>query len=169
MRRFFRSTVDLLGVVAVAIGVLVLLTPTRHVRAQAPTAATLTTPLASTITLIPISATAAAAATTTLTIPAPAGGLSNYVCSLAYQINNNNTGAVLSNVVSTSTNFNAFAVKASLVVTNSADSGVQVLFNLSPALGCAKSTIPGTATTFVGPVGATGAAWTWYATYFAAP
>jgi hypothetical protein len=132
--------------------------------AQSPTIVTFTTP--SNIVLMPISATAGAAATTTLTIPAPPSGMYNYVCYLAYEVGNNNTGAVVTNVVSTSTNFNAFAVKTSMVATNSADSGVQVVFNLSPATGCAKSAAPSTATTFVGPVGATGAAWTWYATYY---
>ena len=159
MRRFL--SVVLAGVFALCLAV--------PVFTQAPTIVQFATPNASVITVIPISATAAAASTTTLTIPAPAGALSNYVCSLAYQINNNNTGAALSNVASTSTNFNSFAVKASLVATNSADSGVQVLFNFSPAMGCPKSTVPGTATTFVGPVGATGSAWTWYATYYQAP
>lgn len=138
-------------------------------QAQAPTIGSLTTPASSTITVIPISATTAAASTTTLTIPAPAGGLFNYVCSLAYQVNNNNTGTALNNVVSTSTNFNAFAVKMTLPATNSADSGAQVLFNLSPALGCAKSSAAGTATTFVSPATPSNAAWSWYATYFQAP
>ena len=40
--------------------------------------------------LIPISATAAVNTQTTLTIPAPVSGQSNYICSLAYQVNNDN-------------------------------------------------------------------------------
>ena len=138
-------------------------------QAQQPTIGTLVTPVPTTITVIPITATATAGSTSTLTIPTPNGGLSNYVCSLAFEISNNNTGTALNNVVSTSTNFNSFAVKTTLAATNSADSGVQLLFNLTPALGCVKSTIPGTATTFVSSVSPSNAAWSWYATYYQAP
>lgn len=138
--------------------------------AQAPTSVILVPPATSLINVVPISATAAAAATSTLTIPAPAGGLSNYVCSLAYEISNNNTGTALSVVVSTSTNFNGFAVKQSMAATNSATSGLQTVFKADAALGgCPKSTVPGTATTFVSSTTPAAAAWTWYATYYQAP
>lgn len=138
--------------------------------AQAPTVVALTPPATTVVNLIPISATAAAGSTSTLTIPAPAGGLSNYVCSLAYEISNNNTGTALSVVVSTSTNFNSFAVKQSMAATNSATSGLQTVFRADAALGgCPKSTVPGTATTFVSAATPSNAAWTWYATYYQAP
>lgn len=120
--------------------------------------------------LIPISATASAGSTSTLTIPAPPIGIYNYICDLKFQIGNNNTGTVLSNVVSTSTNFNSFAVKVSLVVTNSVDSGViQALGPYNPGGGCAKSAQSGTATTFVSSATPSNAAWTWYAAYYQAP
>ena len=77
--------------------------------------------------LVPISATAAVNTQTTLTIPAPVSGQSNYICSLAYQVNNDNTGTAVTNVVSTSTNFNSFAVKFSAPNTASIDSGVLVV------------------------------------------
>lgn len=119
----------------------------------------------------PISATAAVNAQTTLTIPAPSSsGLYNYICSLAYEISNNGTaGSGASVVVSTNTNFGTFAVKVSQPATASTDSGVQMLFSASPAGGCAKSAVAGTATTFVSPASLTYIAWTWYATYYQAP
>jgi len=133
---------------------------------QAPTIVQGTTPA---ITLVAISATAAVNTQTTLTIPAPAGGLYNYVCTLAYQIGNDNTGAAISNAVSTSTNFNAFAVKVSKINAASNDSGVLMVLQGQGTAGCAKSTAPGTATTFVSPAGLTHDMWTWYATYFQGP
>lgn len=140
-----------------------------NVLAQAPTLVQATTP-ATNIVVVPISATAAAGSTATLTIPAPAGGLYNYVCSLAYDISNNNTGTVLTNVVSTSTNFNSFAVKVSIPATNSFGTGAYTVFKQDATLGgCAKSTSPATATTFVSAATPSNAAWTWYATYFQAP
>lgn len=119
--------------------------------------------------LTPLSATAAVNTQTTLSIPA-AAGLYNYVCYLAYQVNNDNTGTAVSNVVSTSTNFNAFAVKFSAVATASIDSGVNVVIGGGSGGGaCVKSTLPGTATTFVSPASVTHSAWTWMASYFQAP
>lgn len=115
---------------------------------------------------IPISATAAVNTATTLTIPAPPAGQYNYVCKLSFNISNNNTGAAVSNAASTSTNFNSFAVKASHVATASAGYDSPVYLRGSPASGCAKSTSPGTATTFVSPTGLTSSAWTWYALYY---
>ena len=139
--------------------------------AQAPTVVSATTP-APNIVLIPISATSATVnAVATLTIPAPAGGLSNYVCSLAYQVGNDGTGTAISNAVSTTTNenFNTFAVKFSQPATASVDSGVLTVFQAQAASGCPKSTVPGTATIFASPAGLTHAMWTWYAVYFQAP
>lgn len=118
--------------------------------------------------LTPISATAAVNTATTLNIPAAAGQYS-YICKLAYQVNNDNTATAVTNVVSTSTNFNSFAVKFSAIATASIDSGVLTLLDGSPGTGCTKSTLPGTATTFVSPASVTHSAWTWYATYFYLP
>lgn len=118
--------------------------------------------------LTPISATAAANAASTLTIPAPTqSGYYNYVCSLSLESSNNNTAAVITNVVTTSTNFNSFAVKFSKISAASNDSGVLTYLNLQ-APGCAKSTSPSTATTFVSPT-STNEAYTWTAVYFQAP
>lgn len=120
--------------------------------------------------LVPISATAAVNTQTTLTIPAPPAGYYNYVCDLKYQVNNDNTGTVLTNVVSTSTNFNGFAVKFSATSTASIDSGAQqVLGPFNPAFGCPKSAQAGVATTFVSPASVTHSAWSWYSTYYQAP
>lgn len=127
----------------------------------------LTTPKYS---LIPISATAAVNTSTTLTIPAPPPTWYNYVCYLAYQVGNDNTATVVTNVVSTSTNFNSFAVKFSAASSASTDSGVQVaLPAMQPTGGCAKSTSPGVATTFVSPASVTHAMWTWYGLYYQGP
>lgn len=159
----FRFSVVLAAIVAA-----VALSPA-PAQAQAPTTVQFTTPAVG-IVPIPISATAAVNTQTTLTIPAPPGGMSNYVCSLAYQISANATGGAITNVVSTSTNFNSFAVKASMPAGVNLDGGLQVVLNSNGAVGgCAKSTIPGTATTFVSPSGLTNQTWTWYAVYFQAP
>lgn len=137
--------------------------------AQAPTIVSFTTPQSG-IVLIPISSTAAVNNATVLTLPAPAGGLSNYVCYLAYEVSTDATGGALSNVVSTSANFNSFAVKFSQPAGVNLDSGVQVVLNSMSAIGgCPKSTVPGTATTFTAPSGSTHEAWTWMAVYFQAP
>lgn len=118
---------------------------------------------------IPIAATAAAAAQTTLTIPAPGSGLYNYVCYLAYQYSQTNTtGTVQTNAVTTSTNFNGFALKYSVAAAINTNYDWKAELG-DPATGCAKSTSPGTATTFVSPAAATNGAFTWYAEYFQAP
>lgn len=116
--------------------------------------------------MTPISATAAVNTATTLTIPAPPAGQFNYVCSLSFEVSNDNTGTAVSDVVSTSTNFNSFAVKFSQVATASLDSYVLVYTGMTPATGCMKSTTAATATTFVSPASVTHATWTWYASYF---
>lgn len=120
--------------------------------------------------LVPISATAAVNTQTTLTIPAPPQGIYNYVCDLKFQLSNDNTGTAVSNVVSTSTNFNSFAVKVSQPATASVDTGALVALGpYNPAAGCIKSAQAGTATTFVSPSGVSHSTWTWYASYYQAP
>ncbi len=160
MRRCFRPVLFALALCA---GFVLAAVPAS---AQAPTVVSFSTPQ---VTVVPISATAAVNTQTVLTIPAPPGGQYNYVCYLAYEINNDATGGAISNSVSTSTNFNSFAVKVSNVGTASTDSGVLQILTGSPATGCAKSAAAGTATTFTSPASATHIAWTWYATYFQAP
>lgn len=152
-----------------AIHVLVLLVALATLAvAQNPPAAN-TTPVQATQALyyqIPISSTAASGATT-LTIPVPAPNLYNYVCHLAINGSNNNTGAVLTNAVTTQTNFNSFVLKFSQISANSNTYDWAMPMG-TPSTGCAKSTSPGTATTFVSP-SVTNWAFTWYATYFQAP
>lgn len=125
-----------------------------------------TTPFFST-TLI--SATAAVGSPAVLTLPAPIISSNyNYVCSLALEGSNDNTGTVLTNVVTTSANINSFAAKFSQVATASADTGTFNYFNATPAGGCAKSAVAGTATTFTSPT-STHEAYNWMATYYQAP
>lgn len=119
--------------------------------------------------LTPLSATAAVNTQTTLTIPAPASGLYNYVCGLGFNASQSGTGAILSNQVTTSTNFNAFAIKFSInAVATQTNYDFFETFG-TPGTGCSKSTLPATATTFVSPVAAAQTAFTWYAIYFQAP
>ena len=140
-------------------------------QAQVPTpgvGTTLVQPVQSYYALIPISATAAVNTQTTLTLPAPAPNLYNYVCFLGFNASQNGTSTAISNAVTTATNFNSFALKFSLAATaNLAYDWTQRWG--SPTSGCAKSTAPGTATTFVSPAAVTNAAFTWYATYYQAP
>ena len=140
-----------------------------HAQVPPPQATTPVQLVPSYYALIPISATAAAATQTTLTLPAPPSGLYNYVCALTFNYSQTNTtGTVESNAVTTSTNFRAFAL------TFSAAAVINTIYEWSetwgtPASGCAKSTLPATATTFVSPAAATNGMFTWYATYFQAP
>jgi len=116
----------------------------------------------------PISATAAVNAQTTLTIPAPASGLYNYVCTLHYNASQNGTSTANTNQVTTSTNFNSYAIKYSLGAT--ANASYDWIENWSTTVnGCAKSTSPATATTFVSPAALLNTAFTWTATYYQAP
>lgn len=159
MRAYLRSLVLLAAVLVASVA------PSY---AQAPTVVAGTTP-ASNIVVIPISATAAAGSPAVLTIPAPPGGLSNYVCYLAYDLSVGAGGTATTNGVSTSANFNGFAVKVSSAGTANTQSPVNVVIGAaSPATGCVKSTIPGTSTTFTSPTTAA-TAFDWYATYFQAP
>jgi hypothetical protein len=119
---------------------------------------------------IPISSTAGSAAQTTLTIPAPPAGQYIYVCSLGFNYTQtNSTGTVESNAVTTSSNFGGFALKFSAAA--AINTIYEKTFNWgSPAGGgCARSTSPGTATTFVSPSAATNGQFTWQASYFNAP
>lgn len=136
--------------------------------AQGPTLVQGTTP-APNIVVVPISATAAAGSPAVLTIPAPAPGLFNYVCYLAFDVSVGAGGTVTTNGTSSSTNFNAFAYKVSNPGTANTNSAVNVLLGgMSPATGCVKSAVAGTATTFTSPTTAA-TAFDWYATYFQAP
>lgn len=118
--------------------------------------------------LTPISSTAAVNNQVTLTIPAPTAGLYNYVCTLTYHASQDGTATAQTNAVTTSTNFNAFALKYSLTATATINFDQQFNWG-TPATGCVKSTASGTATTFVSPAAAANLAFTWYATYFQAP
>lgn len=118
--------------------------------------------------LVPISATAAVNNQVTLTIPAPPSGWYNYVCSLTYHASQDGTATVQTNAVTTSTNFNSFALKYSLTATATINFDQQFNWG-NPATGCVKSSAPTTATTFVSPVAGANIAFTWYATYFQAP
>ena len=116
----------------------------------------------------PISATAAVNNQVTLTIPAPSAGLFNYVCTLSYHASQDGTATAQTNAVTTSTNFNSFALKYSLTATATINYHEEMVFG-TPATGCAKSAAAGTATTFVSPAAGTNIAFTWKATYFQAP
>lgn len=141
-----------------------------HVFAQGPVypGATPTQGAPALYALTPISATGAVNTAITLTIPAPPAGMYNYICKLGYNLSNDTTGTVATNVVSTSTNFNSFAVKTSQIATASIENNWMMDFG-TPATGCARSTASATATTFVSPASVTHAMWTWYAAYFQAP
>ncbi len=136
--------------------------------ASAQTLVSLSTPAGS-IAVTAISATTAVNNATTLTIPAPAGGLYNYVCSLAYSLGQDATSTVSTNDVTTSTNFFSYALKFSLVATANLQGRVHTLWATTPGAGCPKSAVAGTATTFVGQAANLHATQTWYATYFQAP
>ena len=117
---------------------------------------------------IPISVTATLNTQTTLSIPAPASNLYNYVCTLAFNASQNGTATANSNAVTTSTNFNSFALKFSLPATANLSYDWGISWG-EPATGCAKSSSPGTATTFVSPAATAQTHFTWYATYYQAP
>ena len=119
--------------------------------------------------LTPISSTGAANAQVTLTIPAPQQGLYNYICTLSFNYSQTNTtGTALTNAVTTSTNFNSFALKTSAVAAINTNYDWSEIWG-DPMTGCPKSTSPSTATTFVSPAAATNGAFTWYAVYYQAP
>ena len=116
----------------------------------------------------PISATAAVNNQVTLTIPTPPAGQFNYVCTLSYHASQDGTATAQTNAVTTSTNFNSFALKYSLTATATINYHEEMVFG-TPATGCVKSAAAGTATTFVSPAAGANIAFTWKATYFQAP
>lgn len=119
--------------------------------------------------LTAISSTAAINTQTTLTIPAPPTGWYNYVCTLHFGVTQSSTGAANALQVTTSTNFNNYAIKVSwnAVATQASYDWVE---NWGIAnTGCAKSPASGTATTFVSPSAIAQSAFTWTATYYQAP
>lgn len=138
------------------------------VQAQIGTAQTTPVTLQTLYPLVAISSTAAVNNQTTLTIPAPPAGWYNYVCSLTYHASQDGTATVQTNAVTTSTNFNSFALKYSLTATATINFDQQFNWG-NPAVGCVKSASPTTATTFVGPTAGANIAQTWYATYYQAP
>lgn len=152
------------SIIAVA---LLLVTAQAFAQVASPVPPTMVQPVISYYALIPISATAAVNVVTTLTIPAPAPNLYNYVCYLGLNVSQDGTSTANSNKVSSSTNFNSFAHKWSLPATANLSYDWSARWG-NPATGCAKSTLPGTATTFVSPQTAN-SAHTWYATYYQAP
>lgn len=119
--------------------------------------------------LTPLTATAAINTQTTLTIPAPQQGSYNYVCSLGFNVSHSSTGAQLANAVTTSTNFNGFALKFTVLAVASSAGYDYFRHWGTPAGGCVKSTAAATATTFVSPTAAAQSAFTWDVTYYQAP
>lgn len=104
---------------------------------------------------------------TTLTIPAPPPGLYNYICMVAYTASQDGTATAQTNAVTTSTNFNSYALKYSLTATATINYTYQDWFDT--VVGCAKSDAPGTATTFVSPVAGANIAFTWRSLFYQAP
>lgn len=160
MRAAFRTALTLVALLALALPVGAQNLPGNGTA----TPVQLTTPYFSTT---PISATAAVNNQVTLTIPAPAAGLYNYVCTLTYHASQDGTATAQTNAVTTSTNFNSFALKYSLTATATINFDQQFNFG-TPGAGCVKSTSPATATTFVSPAAGANIAFTWYATYYQA-
>lgn len=123
--------------------------------------------------VIPISNTLAVNNQVTLTIPAPPPNQYNYICTLGFQASQNGTATANSNLTVTSTNFkdqsgNNFALKYSLAATANLTYDVFRKFG-EPSTGCAKSTSPATATTFVSPAATANTAFSLDATYYQAP
>jgi hypothetical protein len=151
-----------------ALGVIAIAAVFLYSQALVPPNTVTVTPVSPWYPMTPISATAGSAATAVLTIPAPAPtGWYNYVCYLALHGSNDNTATVVTNAVTTSTNFNSFADKLSVASAASNDTGTFPLLN-SVYPGCAKSTSANTATTFTSP-NSTHEQYSWTAVYFQAP
>lgn len=119
--------------------------------------------------LTPISVTGAVNTQVTLTLPQPTTGSFNYVCYLGFNASQSATGAILNNQVTTSTNFNAFALKFSILAVATQANYDWFAHWGTPVGGCVKSQTAATSTTFVSPAAAAQTAFTWYATYFQAP
>lgn len=153
-------------ILALVLGVALTFSGRAHAQQNTVTASpvTITTQFA----LVPISTTGGSAAQVTLTIPAPPPTFYNYVCSLHLNYSQtNSTGTALTNATTSSTNFGGFAWKASAPA--AVNTNLDVIENWGVAnTGCAKSTSPGTATTFVSPAAATNGQFTWSATYYQA-
>lgn len=119
------------------------------------------------VNLKPISATAAVNNALTLTIPTPPPGLSNYVCTLGLTVSQDGTATAINNSVTTSTNFNSFAFQFS--VEDVAQKDWKQIVNFATPLGCVKSDLPSTATTFISPAAVANASFAWQAVYYQAP
>jgi hypothetical protein len=119
--------------------------------------------------LIAVSATGGASTQVTLTIPTPPPTFYNYVCTIHFNASHDNTATTaLSNGVTTSTNFNSWALKFSL--NNVANQNYDWFDAWGIAnVGCARSAAAGTATTFVSPTGTANMQFEWDATYYQAP
>ncbi len=123
--------------------------------------------LPNTLSLQTLTATAAVNNQTTLTLAAPPPGKYNYVCMIKFVASQDATATANVNAVTTSTNFNSYAIKFSLAAT--ADAVYETVDTMSvPLLGCARSDLPGTATTFVSPAATANTAFSWRATYYQA-
>lgn len=120
------------------------------------------------VTMKALTATAAVNNQVTLTVPTPAPGQYNYVCSVLFQAVQDNTSTVNTSQVTTSTNFNGFALKYGAAATANTvyTSGP---YQFQSPLGCAKSDAPSTATTFVSPSAIANTAFVWIVHYYQAP
>jgi hypothetical protein len=154
----------LIGWVTAAIALLPLETATRAQQIMNANAVTIQTQYA----LVSASQTQAINTQTTLTIPAPPPSFYNYVCSVHFNASQNATSTAITNAVTTSTNFNAWAIKFSLAAVANQNYDMNQSWGIAN-VGCVKSTSPGTATTFVSPAAVAQAAFTWDATYYQAP
>lgn len=123
--------------------------------------------LPNTVVVRTVTASAAVATQTTLTVPKPAPGLYNYVCALQFVASQDGTATAIDQAVTTSTNFNSFALQFS--AEDVAEKSFQQTFNFVTPVGCAKSDLPGTTTTFVSPTGVTNASFAWQASFYQAP
>lgn len=125
--------------------------------------------LATTYPLLSASGTAAVGSAGVLSLPAPPPTWYNYVCSLHFEASHDNSATTAStNAVTTSTNFNSFALKFSL--NNVANQNYEygpVQWGIAN-VGCVRSVSPGTATTFTSPTTAN-TAFSWDGTYYQAP
>lgn len=162
MRRYLTASVQFGLAVGAVLALSVIL------GAQAYPGSTLVQSAPAIYAVTPISATGAVNTQVTLTIPAPPAGQYNYVCKLHYAISADGTATAGNNVVTTSTNFNSFAFASSIEDVAQKESLRSVDFG-NPATGCARSTAPGTATTFVSPAQIANAAFWWGAAYYQAP
>ena len=151
-----------IGVVVAAIVVLPLATHAQQIMNANPVT------IQTQYVLVSTSQTQAVNTQTTLTIPAPPPSFYNYVCSIHFNASQNATSTAITNSVTTSTNFNSWAIKFSLAAVADQNYDMNESWGIAN-VGCVKSTSPGTATTFVSPAAVAQAAFTWDATYYQAP